>query len=423
LSASPSLRSAPASTRLAIHEQTIAWALFTIAVVAYAVLAVGYALRTPIWQNPDEPAHFNYIAQLAETATLPELRQGDWDSALLDRLKNGQLTPGDDIRTIRYESWQPPLYYLLAAPAYRLGAADVWQTVLRLRLFSVVLGGITLAIAFAAAREVFPLALAATVPLVMAGVPMFTAVSASISDDALSNLLAALLLALLIKRRPSPRMAFGVGAILGLALITKLGLAIFVPLVVFVFGWRALIATVVVVSPWLVHQVTTYGWLDPLAIARHNMVVADQPRFPGLSAGYATQFAQVSFHSFWAQFGWMAIPAPDRLYWLWGALLLIAVGGLAWQRDWLDEARWRLIGITLALALLAYVGYNLSFQQFQGRYLFTALVPFALLCVLGWTAWVPTRLGFAAAGIGGAALVVLNAYALTRVLAPGFGTS
>uniref|UniRef100_UPI0025A2A063 hypothetical protein n=1 Tax=Klebsiella pneumoniae TaxID=573 RepID=UPI0025A2A063 len=56
---------------------------------AYAVLAFGYATRTPIWQNPDEPAHFNYVAQVALTGTLPELKPGDWDSALLARLQNG----------------------------------------------------------------------------------------------------------------------------------------------------------------------------------------------------------------------------------------------------------------------------------------------------------------------------------------------
>src|SRR5687767_3037675 len=94
-----------------------------LALLAYVALALGYAIRTPIWQNPDEPAHFNYVAHVASTGTLPELQPGDWDSELLERLKNGRLLPADAVSAIRYESWQPPLAYLLAAPVLRLSAA------------------------------------------------------------------------------------------------------------------------------------------------------------------------------------------------------------------------------------------------------------------------------------------------------------
>ena len=34
--------------------------------VAYLVSAVLYAWNTPAWQAPDEPAHYNYIAHIAE---------------------------------------------------------------------------------------------------------------------------------------------------------------------------------------------------------------------------------------------------------------------------------------------------------------------------------------------------------------------
>ncbi|MDQ3810104.1 MAG: hypothetical protein M3336_07430, partial [Chloroflexota bacterium] len=115
------------------------------AIGAHLLLGFAYATSTPLWQNPDEPAHFNYVAQVAETATLPELRAGDWDSALLERLKHGQLGPGESIASIRYESWQPPLYYLLAAPVYRLGSPEEPARVLRLRLLGVALGALTLA--------------------------------------------------------------------------------------------------------------------------------------------------------------------------------------------------------------------------------------------------------------------------------------
>ena len=75
---------------------------------------------------------------------------------------------------------------------------------------------------------------------------------------------------------------------------------------------------------------------------------------------------------------------------------------------------------TLGTAVLGYIAYNLTFEQPQGRYLFSALVPIAILLIVGWAGWMPRRVqpwGIVAIGSG---LVALNAYALTRVLVLGF---
>jgi hypothetical protein len=206
--------------------------------------------------------------------------------------------------------------------------------------------------------------------------------------------------------------------------------AIFVPLALIVIAIRSkrvlsesvatLAVAALVIAPWLAHQVTTYGWTDPLALARHSAVVADQPRFPGLTPAYASDFAATSFHSFWAQFGWMAIVAPLRLYWIWGLLTAVAAIGLVLERRRLAMPVWQLLLATVIAAFIAYVGYNLTFEQFQGRYLFTTIVPIGVLLIVGWTAWFPLRWR-APVGIGvSMALVVLNGYALFRVLVPGF---
>ena len=85
--------------------------------------------------------------------------------------------------------------------------------------------------------------LAAAVPVAMAGVPMFTAVSASISADPLANLLAAIVLFALVLRLTRPtdgaRWSVATGALLGLGLLTKLALAIFVPLALLVVFARS----------------------------------------------------------------------------------------------------------------------------------------------------------------------------------------
>src|SRR4029078_11854329 len=99
---------------------------------------------------------------------------------------------------------------------------------------------------------------------------------------------------------------------------------------------------------------------------------------------------------------------------------LLAVGGLLWRRQWLREPAWQMLFATLVRAGAADMVYNLTFTQFQGGYLFTALVPIGCLLVAGWAAWLPARLQLGGTHAIALLLVALNAYALLRVLAPGF---
>jgi 4-amino-4-deoxy-L-arabinose transferase-like glycosyltransferase len=412
--------------------------------VLYLGLAYGYASLTPIWENPDEPAHFNYVVFVARNHGLPELKPGDWDSALLERLKNGALQPGDSVASIQYENWEPPLFYVVAAPVALVSpTVDPASLVPRLRMLNVVFGAVTLVCAYLVARAAFgprERDLALAVPLTIVGVPMFVAVSAAISADPLANLLAATVLLLLVRRlrQPGRRARIGwaivAGALIAIGLLTKLAVGIVLPLALVVIAARStrvmreavvlLATTGVVVLPWLARQVSTYGLTDPFALARHAVVVGDQPRFPGLTPDYLVQFGTVSFHSFWAQFGWMAIVAQSRLYWTWGLVSLVAVAGLLMgYRRFRADPVWQLLLLTAGVTFAAYVGYNLSFEQFQGRYLFPAIAPIALLLVAGWAAWLPRRWQSTAVLVIALGLVALNAYTLVRVLVPGFAPS
>jgi hypothetical protein len=128
-------------------------------------------------------------------------------------------------------------------------------------------------------------------------------------------------------------------------------------------------------------------------------VVAGQLRTAEFIAQYGParlvqDFAATSFRSFWGQFGWMGVLLDERLY-QFGTLLsaLALVGFLLWaagtwrQRD--NHAAWQwAAGLLLAFSglftLAAYLWYNASFVQHQGRYLFPALVPISLAAALGW---------------------------------------
>ena len=91
-----------------------------VAAVLVATLHLGsrYALDTPDWQAPDEPAHFNYVAQIAaRPGTLPRLEPGEYSQERLADLTARGFPPGESIddQDIAIECYGPPDAGLLHA--------------------------------------------------------------------------------------------------------------------------------------------------------------------------------------------------------------------------------------------------------------------------------------------------------------------
>ena len=79
---------------------------------------------------------------------------------------------------------------------------------------------------------------------------------------------------------------------------------------------------------------------------------------------------------------------------------------------------------TLLIVLLQFGYYNLEFQQWQGRYLFPALIPIACLLVYGVDNWRARLLSRWTAvrwltPLALAGLFILDLYLLLRVIVPG----
>ena len=83
------------------------WAVLLI-LAGYLVAAACYAVWTPAWQVPDEPAHYNYARFLAENGRFPVLQAGDYPHSYLEEIKARRFPPDMSIDPIRYESHQPP---------------------------------------------------------------------------------------------------------------------------------------------------------------------------------------------------------------------------------------------------------------------------------------------------------------------------
>ena len=439
-----------AGTITPVNPRLLPRVLLAIIIAAYITIGVLYAALTPTWQVPDEPAHYNYIRALAEGRGLPVIESGDYDQAYLGRLTSDGFPPELSIASLEYEDHQPPLYYLLATPIYLLFNGAL----LPLRLVSVVFGAGLLVVAFGTVRTVFPAqpALALMAAAFIAFIPQHVAMTAGVNNDALAELaVGGTLWALAVYVGGGRDRPWSVGLLLTAALLTKttayvtVGVAVLAAAVrwrqerrtwkwaVGQLGWM-LIPALLVSAPWFIRNGLTYGWRDPLGLARHNAVVEGQMRASEYLAlygwdGLLSRVVRFTFQSFWGQFGWMGVVLPARLYQALVLLSVLLAAGFLW---WLfDRRRPRLTlpqraSLILLIAsstftLLEFLGYNLTFVQHQGRYLFPALIPIGTAAALGLsrlTRVLPQRIRAWVMANFFAGLAVLDVYCLFAFIIP-----
>ena len=389
----------------------------TLIVVTYLVVGALFAIYTPAWQVPDEPAHYNYVRYLAQEGRFPILQDGDYPHQYLEEIKSQKFPDHLSIDPIRYEFYQPPLYYLLATPIFKLFDGAL----VALRLLSVGLGAGLVYVAYRLALAICPAqpALALGTAAFVAFVPMHTAMMAAVNNDTLSELLLALTLwgtVRYLKGRGGNRALAVVGVLLGLGLLTKihaLNAGVVSLTAVALRRWRdwrkmmrelawLLVPALMLTVPWLARNVAVYGWPDVMGLARHDEVVLGQLTTAEFVAqhGWARLLSdglRTTYHSFWGKFGWMAVAVDGRIYRALGLFSAVAIVGLTWRLVTLvRRSKGGLRGANLVpaallflsalLTLLSYLWYNTKFVQHQGRYLFTALIPLGLAVALGWSA-------------------------------------
>lgn len=417
------------------------WPIILI-IVAYLFVGTLYAVYTPRWQVPDEPAHYNYIRALAEERSFPVMERQDYDQDYIGRLTSRGFPSELSIDPLTYEDHQPPLYYLLATPVYWLFDGDL----LPLRLFSLVLGGFIVLLTALITLEVFPkhASLAWLAAGLVAFLPQHVAMMAGVNNDSLTEALLALWLMLALRYLRCAVRPLPLGVVLGLLLVTKTTGYVALPLALLVVGlrWqrgglalrRALEHALLVLVPaillgglWWGRNVGVYGWPDLLGLMAHNAAVVGQPLTADFVARdgllpFLVSAVRTTFRSFWGQFGWMGVVLDSRIYL--GALIfsVLALWGAGWQ---LVEALRKdlkprhhdaliLLGSSTLLTVLLAVGYNVTFVQHQGRYLFPALPTLALATAVGLRRLTEKRLAVVTALILVVVVLVLGVMGLLR---------
>ena len=406
--------------------------------IGYLILAVAYNVRTPAWQAPDEPAHYNYIAQIVADGCCPIIEPGDWDSAYLARLTSSHFAPEmlGQLDMLEYEDHQPPLYYLLASVIFRLTDGNITA----LRLFSTLLGGVAIVLTYGVGKALYPkrIPVALGAAAFVAFIPQHIAILSSINNDSLAEVvIAAAMLTAVLYLRYGRIPVWLIGVIVGLGLVTKVNTLLLVGVIPagFVLRWWFarrhdsqsyptgrlvrdilvfFVPVLLIASVWVTRNISVYGFPDVFGLGAHNAVVADQARTADLIAqigigNYFRRALETTFISFWGQFGWMELPLTGWMVAV--ILILIGIVMLGWivslipaprpatnstTHAAVDDRRavWGMLILLFIAAVTQYIYYNAEFWQLQGRYLYAGLIPLALAVSLGLDGWGRLLVGF-----------------------------
>ena len=417
--------------------------------VTYLLVTLAYGVVNPLFEAPDEHWHYFTAQYIADMGKLPVVTD-DYDEWLSQEAAQPPLyywLGSWLIRLVetgnpRQQVWLNPFFPTAVGNAAALAnknlvvhtAAEAWPWqgyVLAghlLRGLSTLFGLGTLVCVYGSGRLLWPKqshrALLATG--LVAFLPQFNFVHASITNDGLMTLLASLtiwqLLRLWHTAVTGPRLLL-LGITIGLAALTKTAglLLLFYGVgVLLVIVWRDgqyrllpqimlfVIAPVLLLAGWLWWR----NWLLYGDITATNQFV----HIAGGDRDYSLWQVLGEMPGLWlslfAVFGWFNVRPSDWLYWLWQGLVVLGIVGMLWQGSKgaplrLQEQRGgRIEGqgyvfsplsslfsppIWLAgWVLLVYAGlvaFMLRTPAAQGRLLFPAIVPLALGLAYGLNRW------------------------------------
>jgi len=263
------------------------------------VFGIWTVARFPMWALVDEGAHYAYVQQIAEHLQLPVLGRTYASQAVLAITHHADVAryhvdpATQGLGGLSYEAFQPPLYYVVAAPVFAAVPGYVAK-VYALRAFGLLLLlaavwlSWRLCVAVLGTRWRYGLALVLAV-LVMPGVLVR---SVTVSNEALTLpvALAFVLVAWHAMERPTTRRVLAAGALLGACLLTQVLLLALVP-VYLVLLWHHVRAEpsratdprtlavallpALLVAPWIGFNLAEYHALtaDSLAVTLQTPVV------------------------------------------------------------------------------------------------------------------------------------------------------
>lgn len=386
-------------------------ALAVLQIAAILVLGAVTVSRSHVFAEVDERAHLAYVQEVAEHGRIPRVGRDhvSWQELAIEQgtyPRPSGLSPRLlGLRGSSYEGWQPPLYYLLAAPAFLI-PGDYHHKILAVRAFDLLLLLAAVAILALLARAVFGERWTAPYCLALSTIlwPGVIVRAITVSNAALELPLVALYVLMVWSATATPRARSLMAAcgLLGLCVLTQLTLVclaalLVVPLVQYLRERRdrmaigtatlALALPLVCVAPWLVSNESRYGALTAGTLVE-RLTSPDGPTGPrsGIAAvapGLGRLTRVVLPQEWWQEYrgipGAILIALP--------ALLLILTLPAVRHPRLLRTPAGGLLATPLLLGLATLVGIVLLAAwpaALFPRYLNPMIPPFALFAAWAW---------------------------------------
>ena len=382
----------------------------------YFLLAVGYSLLMPIWEAPDEPAHYHlawHLARYDQYAT-PKLNYevqqprtyyyfGSFVIRALDKV-NPELTWYSFPKENKYNIRKPEPRFAWTGENYRFVPG-----VYILRWINIIFGGIALWLNWKTFKLITPekatlclgaLALAALIP-------QYLHIMSSVNNDALGTLAGALLFYLAMRSVKESSNPLGVVLIilaLVLPLITKLTVLPVSAAVLVIIAWKWVLRRTQ--KRWLLYSsllgVFGAGIFYLLFPEIIQSAVSEikwrlfSLRKNALTFEYIRTISSQIIWTYWGKVGWLAVGLP-----LWIIRLLTGLGliGIALHILSLIKSKiehpnlksWVTVWLIVLFTILAVFRNGLTSSATQGRFLFPAIGALSLLMVAGWHETLPQR--------------------------------
>lgn len=422
--------------------------------VCFIARALFYCSVVPMWEGFDEYAHFAMVQRIALRPGLPDFRTAAISRQVAASLElapvpwivrdpaRGWLShdqfwqlPAEErarrsaeLRALPaawanedsapplqlWEAQQPPLYYWMVAPVYRLvRGLDLPAQVWILRFLTALMASIAIPCAFFAARRVFADdAIAVGVAVLVASMPELYISACRVSNEGLAIALGAVIVMLGVSKRSAP-----LSVALGAALLTKAYFLAVLPWAAFVMfrsrRMRWLILCVAIAGWWYVRTWMLTGTItgEERDVAAHAIsrisIFAAILQIPWRRTldFVATSYIWLGGWSFLAIRSWMIRGVE--------ALLALAAAGVAVRMFRRRELLWLsalLLSMIAGLAYHAITGFRSTGDAgTMGYYLYCLVVVEAILIVAGIGRWI--ALAFLAIEAFGVWIYMLPYYA------------
>lgn len=381
----------------------------------YVLLGVGYSLLMPIWEAPDEPAHYHLSWHLETYDEYPshELNYENHQPRPLYYFNSWILRALDTIDPELTRFRRPEEFiFNIRKPERRFDWTDKNYTfywgVYVLRWVNLTIGGAALWLNWKAFGQIVPSTLALAALALAALTPQYLHITSSVNNDALGALAGAFLLYLAIRvvKEPSPWLGLLlIPLAILLPLLTKLTVLPVSAALLLSLAWKWLFGFPQ--KRWLLYSALfillgagIFYLLFPEIV--QSAVGEIQWRLfslrkNALTEKYIKAVSSQILWTYWGKVGWLAVGLPLRIIQLLTGLGVIGMilhiySLFKLKVRGMQLGLWLAVWLVALLTVLAVFRNGLTTFATQGRLLFPAIGALSLLMVAGWHYRLPSQM-------------------------------